>query len=499
MAFRTGELSVRTRELGPDDPRYAPPLEHLPLNERNVFSWLREGEGLIGWGVAVRVRISGASRFRAAEDDWHQLCRRFLVDDPVALPGTGPVAFASIAFGAEPGTSMLIVPKVIIGQRGGRRWITTVGEPETETTTPVLPPGEVTYHEGSFSATDYRQAVAEAVHRLRSSTEVTKVVLAHDLVARGARPIDPRFLLRNLTLRYPSCWTFCVDGLVGATPELLLELSDYVVRSHVLAGTAWPRADASEATLAAELYNSAKNRAEHALAARSLAERLRTFCVELTVPDSPEVLVLPNVLHLATNVRGVLSSGEHGSPGLLRVAEALHPTAAVGGTPTDPAVRLLGELEGMQRQRYAGPVGWVDAVGNGALGIALRCGQLGEYRPGQGLSPERLEPAGFGTVRSNAQAPEERQPSGAQPETAPQHDREPAGILEDSFTTDDPGSHAANSREIRLFAGCGIVAGSDPDSEVTEAAAKLRPMLEALAGPDRNGSSSPRSTGEHTR
>jgi menaquinone-specific isochorismate synthase len=134
----------------------------------------------------------------------------------------------------------------------------------------------------------------------------------------------------------------------------------------------------------------------------------------MNVPDAPYVLELPNVLHLATDVTGVA----HPGASALALAAALHPTAAVCGTPTDAARSAIAELEQLDRERYAGPVGWIDASGDGEWAIALRCGQISETDP----------------------------------------------------------------RQIRLFAGCGIVAGSDPGEELAESNAKLVPMRDALSG-----------------
>ncbi|GAA2818708.1 isochorismate synthase [Saccharopolyspora taberi] len=412
------------------------------------MSWVRAGDGLVGWGCAARLDTSGTERFTEADTWWQDWVAQVDVDDEVGLPGTGPVAFASMAFAEQPGRSVVIVPEVVIGQRDGVRWLTTIGEPPeavapvaadpgtTRAGSPVEPlaagaaerlaagavepvrhPGTVRYSDGTLTATGYRQAVADAVRRMREVGDLDKIVLAHDLLATTSEPLDSRFLLRNLAARYENCWTFAVDGLVGATPELLLERSGRLVRSRVLAGTVWPRGDRGFDELEAELLMSGKNRSEHEYATQSLADSLRPFCDELFVPGEPEVLRLRNVMHLASNVTGQL--GEDRAT-LLRMTEAVHPTAAVGGTPTPQAVKLIGELEGMDRGRYAGPVGWTDSRGDGEVGIALRCAQI-------------------------------------QPE-------------------------AGENGQVRLFAGCGIVADSDPDLEVAEAEAKFLPVREALEG-----------------
>ncbi len=208
--------------------------------------------------------------------------------------------------------------------------------------------------------------------------DVDKVVLARDLEARTEHPVDPRWLLRGLAESYPGCWTFAVDGLVGATPELLVRLERGLVHSRVLAGTIRRTGDDEhDLALAASLARSSKDLEEHEYAVRSLADALAPHCTSMNVPESPFVLHLPNVMHLATDVAGVLSDGATS----LALAAALHPTAAVGGTPTPAAVELIRELEGMDRGRYAGPVGWTDGRGDGEWGIALRCAELDAADP----------------------------------------------------------------------------------------------------------------------
>ena len=387
-------------------------LGMLP-SPRGALSWIRAGDGLVAWGEVARVCTEGPHRFARAQDWWQSFCSQLDNRDDVGLPGSGPVAFVSFAFDESPGSSVLVVPRVVVGRRGDQTWVT---EFETGLATgPVIPvsrPCGLRYFDGELPVTAWRDAVARAVSRMRDGTVPAKVVLAHDLLAVADEPLDPRFLLHGLAARYPSCWTFVVDQLVGATPELLLRRRGTEVLSRVLAGTTWPHDGANAGALAIELLASAKDHDEHRYAVDSLAQALRPFCTELTVPTAPSVLELHNVLHLATDVRGVLHPA---APPLLTLADAVHPTAAVGGSPTPAAVSAIGELEAMDRGRYAGPVGWVDAAGDGELGIALRCAQV-------------------------------------------------------------------VGRFARLFAGCGIVAGSDPDSEVAEAAAKLRPIRDALEG-----------------
>ena len=383
-------------------------LDRLPHPD-HALAWVRDGSGLVGWGEAARFDITGPNRFAEADRWWRDFTATLDVRDEINLPGTGPVAFVSMAFSDDPGHSVLVVPEVILGRRGNQSWITTIGRPTPAEPTPIQRPSTVRYADGQLSVTDYRGAVAAAVEHMREG-HLDKVVLAHDLLAVADVPIDHRFVLEGLARRYPECWVYAVDGLLGATPELLLRRTGSVVDSRVLAGTTWPHDGMSDEELEAALLSSPKNLEEHDYAIRSLVDTLNPFCSTMSV-DGPSVLRLPNVSHLSSDVIGTLS----GSPSLLRLGAALHPTAAVGGTPRKEAIALIDELEGMDRGRYAGPVGWIDGNGDGELGIALRCAQL-------------------------------------------------------------------DGRTARLFAGCGLVAESDPDNEVCEAHAKMRPMRDALEG-----------------
>jgi menaquinone-specific isochorismate synthase len=262
-------------------------------------------------------------------------------------------------------------------------WLTTIdpaGAPPAggpATSPPVAPPRDRPRFAGSSKPDlHWLEAVAEAVDRLRDG-DLDKVVLARDHAVWSQEAFDPLDLARRLTARFPSCHTFVVEGLVGATPELLLARDGDRVTSRVLAGTTG-RADdeADDAALGAALLASTKDRHEHQLAADSVREVLAPRCPDLAHDATPRLLRLDNVQHLAT-----LFSGHLAEPAsVLEVVAELHPTAAVGGTPRATALSAIAELEGMERGRYAAPVGWMDANGDGEWGIALRCAELAGAR-----------------------------------------------------------------------------------------------------------------------
>jgi len=392
--------------------------DHLPLldllNSDAPLSWVRNGEGLVGWGVHATTTVSGKDRFEKARTWWHHQLETFTVANSVHGSGTGPVLFTSFSFDRNE-ESVLVIPKVIVGQRGAQSWITWIGD----TPQPVLPESPAQYSQGTFTFGDgsittsaWKERVAEAIKRVGSS-QVDKVVLARDLVAESTTRIETAPILKKLAAEYPSTWTFAVDGLVGATPELLLRLSRGMVTSRVLAGTI-PKTgnDEKDLALAASLARSSKDLEEHEYAVRSVADALEPFCSSTNVPESPFVLHLANVMHLATDVTGALIETKQ-RVDAFSLLQSLHPSAAVCGTPRNIAFDIITEIEGMNRGRYAGPVGWIDASGDGELGIALRSGQI-------------------------------------------------------------------TDREIRIFAGCGIVAGSSPEKELEESNAKMIAMRSAL-------------------
>lgn len=411
---RRGRLCARTVAI--PDPG---PLEaYLPAGRATAF--LRRGDGVIGLGELHRIEVSMPAQ---ADQAWQQFVAE--VEHETELPGlfgTGPLAFGSFTFDPDntAASSVLVVPEVLIGRRKGTSWMTCVGFDQVPDALPIpqaapMPHGPVTWREGSMAGEAWSDLVARAIAAIRAH-EVDKVVLARDVVATAAEPIDPRSLILFLTAEYPTTWTYLVDGMVGATPEMLVRREGGLATSRVLAGTIRRHGVAPEdaALLADALSSSSKDLREHEFAVASVAEALEPFCSGMNVPDAPYVLELPNVLHLATDITGVALPGATS----LAMAAALHPSAAVCGTPTAVARRLIARIEGMDRGRYAGPVGWIDTEGNGEWAIALRGGQL---------------------------------------------------------NPDDP-------REIRLFAGGGIMADSDPVAELAETRAKLVPMRMAVGG-----------------
>ena len=381
-----------------------------------VTAWVRSGDGLIGFGEYKRFEVKGENRFTDARTWWNQQLSEFMIKNNVHGGGTGPILFTSFSFDPNQ-PSILVIPEIILGQKNGKSWITWVGssnQPDLSKVNNSSVSGHILWQGGSISEQMWREKVGLAVTAIKSG-QIEKIVLARDITAVSDVEINPRNLLQRLEIDYPSTWLFLIDGLIGATPELLIRLSKSLVTSRVLAGTIRKTGNEDrDLALAASLAKSSKDLEEHEHAVKSIADVLATFCSSTNIPESPFVLHLANVMHLATDVTGVLNDSAKQADIFTLIAQ-LHPSAAVCGTPTDVSKKLITELEQMNRGRYAGPVGWIDAHGDGEIAIALRCGQL-----------------------------------------------------------------ASDNKSIRIFAGCGIVAGSDPDNEFAESQAKLMPMRTAL-------------------
>ncbi|MDI3331214.1 MAG: isochorismate synthase [Micrococcus sp.] len=427
------------------------------LGTGDECAWIRFGEGLVGLGAAARFTTTGPDRFKAARRWWMAATAAEAADTArtavpdAGLPRRSPLAFAAFAFADDsPVDSVLVVPEFVVGSAGGRSWLSwqvdldapeyagraaagwrpDVEEAEERLSallaaSPRSRPGAapaLELSDGVISPDGYREAVARGLREIEAGT-LTKLVLARDALVTGT--VDVPRVLRTLTERYRDCWTYAVGGLIGSTPEMLVKVDGDSARARVLAGTL----DRDGAPTGAEgadharrhLAEDPKQRHEHRLAVDSLTERLAPFTTALDAPHEPFVLELPNVWHLATDVTARLVGADGArrtGPGALALTEVLHPTAAVCGTPRETAAALIHRLEAEDRGMDRG----------------LYAGPVG-WLDGNGNGE-------FGIALRGA-------------------------VVEDEHT-------------VRLYAGCGIVAASDPAAELAETTAKMRPMLQAL-------------------
>jgi menaquinone-specific isochorismate synthase len=333
------------------------------------YLWMHQGEGIVGWGESSRIEVGiGSGRFAEAQG---RLDEEF---EGLRVKGPGPVAFGSFTFDHGATGSVLTIPENFVRSSGGRSEAFSVSDASPPELTPrPSDPGhdfKIRYAGSTISEVEWLEAVARAVKSIASG-DISKVVLARDILIWSKQEFDVPILLERLARRFPECYTFAVDGLVGASPELLVRREGRRVSSLVLAGTARRAEGTADEELGKALLASEKDRHEHVLAVDSVRGPFEQMCDRLTV-GQPELVRLPNVQHIGTWIEGDLAD----DVGSLEIAGALHPTAAVCGTPTTDAMTVIRDLEGMERGRYAGPVGWTNAAGDGEWAIALRCAEI---------------------------------------------------------------------------------------------------------------------------
>lgn len=409
----------------------------------NRFFWSLPTAGLTvaGLGAAWSFETSGPDRFADAATAWRQLIADACIAADENLPFAGPVAAAGFAFDPlrqasglwtdfPPG--LLVLPRMVLARSGNSASLTFNGliGPDTSSVAPYLSaarrlagllggawraarPAEGLPIEESLPASTWRGIVADAVTDLRAG-KLEKVVLAREVRLRDTKPLDVPAALDTLRRDYPDTFVFAVARggrtFLGASPERLVSLRDRAVAASGLAGTIGRGTTPEEdERLGAELLASGKDRGEHAVVVRIIREGLADLTRDLVVPAEPVLMKVRNVQHLFTPISGRIV-GEHS---VLELVERLHPTPAVGGQPRAVALEWIRANEQLDRGWYAGPVGWIDAHGEGEFAVALR-------------------------------------------------------------------SALVSRREAALFAGCGIVAGSEPEREERESQLKLRPMLGAL-------------------
>ena len=404
-------LVARTRRLDAD-------VDLLDVAGDDGFVFEKGRAGVAGRGRALALDWPAGDPAAAARTAAERLAA-IERDDPVAVPGTGPVAFGALPF-VPAGEAALVVPELVVGRaEDGTRWVTTVTEDGAGGDPPLAAPRTAGPQPTRYTVAtdrppeDWCDLVGRATKAMVAGA-FAKVVLARQVDVTADRPLDRRAVLDRLRAAYPGCHLVAVGGFVAASPELLVSVTGDVVRSHPMAGTAPRGGDpTTDQRLAASLLASAKDRHEHQLTIDMVQDTLLGWCSYVDYEAEPSVVAVANVQHLATLVEGRLS---HPAPSVLDLVAALHPTPAVAGWPRDDAVAWIGAHEGIDRGRYAGTAGWVDAAGNGTWAVSVRCAEL-------------------------------------------------------------DGTHA------RLWAGNGIVADSDPDTELAETRAKLQALLSVLVRP----------------
>ncbi len=342
-----------------------PDLNDIAGDDGVLF--VRGGSGLAGRGTAVRFSAADAVA-GLAEIEHDSTVER------AEVLAVGVVPFRS-------GSGSVMVPDVCVVKRDGEAWVTAVDGADVpaalaarQEPTPAAPQWTI---EQEVTVDQYLDAVRSARDAVRAG-RLTKAVIARPIRDTADEIISIHAILRRLKATFSSSYRFSVDGFIGASPELLVEVNGAIVRSHPLAGTTPRTGDVdNDARLAAALQASAKNQIEHRVVIDDVHDRLLPFVSYLDEEPEPSIVTVANVQHLGTRLEGMLSQP---SPSVIDLVRVLCPTPALGGHPRDAAIELIEQVEGFVRGRYGGAVGWVDARGDGTWAVAIRCAEFADDR-----------------------------------------------------------------------------------------------------------------------
>lgn len=339
-----------------------PDLNDVAANDGVLF--VRGGNGLAGRGTARRVPVADAVDALAA------------ISHDSTVEGAAPIAVGAVAFRPD-SPAQLLIPAVTLVKRDGAIWVTVIDGADVEQAlAPPHEPDPSAPHwtiEQLVDPDHYLTAVATARDAVRAGS-LTKAVIARPILVSADQPISVHAVLRRLKATFSSSYRFSIDGFIGASPELLVEVEGATVRSHPLAGTTPRTGDVdNDALLAAELQASAKNQIEHRVVIDDVHDRLLRFVSYLDEEPTPSIVTVANVQHLGTRLEGMLSQP---APSVIDLVRVLCPTPALGGHPRGEAIELIERVEGFERGLYGGSVGWVDAHGDGTWAVAIRCAEF---------------------------------------------------------------------------------------------------------------------------
>ena len=329
------------------------------------YLFVREGVGVAGRGVAQRVDRNTAE----------SCLRNIKNDNQSGVADAGPIAIGCIPF-TSTDAHEFVIPKVVIGKtQSGEQWITTVDDTEFEfeqSQKPLAVASSFSVNPG-VSVDHYLEAVRLTAEAVREN-KLAKAVIARDIFVSSSQSFDIRAILLRLKASFGSSYRYLFEGFIGASPELLISVLGNQVKSHPLAGTV-PRTGniETDTKFAQELIASAKNQLEHRIVIDMVRDTLLPWCSFLDWQADPSIVSVANVQHLGTEISGQLSEPR---PSVLDLAYALSPTPALGGAPREIALDHIAQVEGMNRGRYGGAVGFFNAKGDGKFAVSIRCAEF---------------------------------------------------------------------------------------------------------------------------
>ncbi|TCT17527.1 isochorismate synthase [Melghiribacillus thermohalophilus] len=367
------------------------------------FFWSSADQDFSVVGLGSVARLTGSQdRFMNVEEKWHEILTTIFIENPYTIPGTGPVIMGGFSFHeqeqldgiwADFEHNEMVLPQIILTNYRGNSYITHQIPIRVEQTAEKImeqinehrlhtlkPRSEMRQAEcilkQDLNPDAWKDLVKFATDEIKKGS-FSKVVLARELRATYDQNVSPASVLMNLVEEQHHSYIYAFESngtcFVGASPERLVKVEDNCLLSTCLAGTA-PRGGtvSEDEKIGQELLKDRKNLQEHAYVVDMIRQAVESCCDEVDIPDGPVLLPLKNLQHLYTPVRGKLKEGKT----LLHVVKQLHPTPALGGEPRNEALHFIRQYERLNRGWYAGPVGWMDASGNGEFAVAIRSALL---------------------------------------------------------------------------------------------------------------------------
>lgn len=383
-------------------------------------------------------------RFEYIQHEWDQLIENAYIVNPFDVQGTGPLIFGGFSFDplsikesewSSFSNAIFQLPKLMIVINKQKVYLTinmfcsptdtgeglikirnikekVIGAKKSND----LSNSEI-LHEFEISPDEWKQSVAKVVELLKEENNLNKVVMARKMNIEFNEEVSSEKVLEHLWNVQHESYIFALEKLghcfTGASPERLVKKNGHEILSACLAGSIKrAKNDIEDKDLGQSLLMDEKNRHEHQLVVSMIADVIHQFCQDVVIPEVPSIMKMRDIQHLYTPVKGRIKNE---NTSILPLVEALHPTPAMGGVPTKDALKVIREMENMDRGYYAAPIGWMDYRANGEFAVAIR-----------------------------------------------------SGLIKDN--------------EAFLYAGCGVVADSNPEDEYFETKIKFRPMLRALGG-----------------
>lgn len=347
--------------------------------------------------------IATKNRYEETRSAWDRIQKKAIIDNPYKVPGTGLVALGGMSFDPKKEKttlwkqftdSQLHIPQFLMTKYRGNFYLTKnmslskndnphtilkdLLEKERILLSGVNDQNGVDIHsKKEVEPAQWKQAVSHAIQRIKNDEKLEKIVMAREMQLTFTDQVDITSVIKNLLDTQPHSYVFAFDHrgecFVGATPERLVKVENEKMLSTCLAGTS-PRGNTVEEDekLSHQFLNDEKNLKEHDFVVQMIRQGIEDYCIDINIPNNPSIYKLKNLQHLYTPVEARLKK----TATIFDIIKQLHPTPALGGTPTEEALDFIRSHELLDRGWYGAPIGWVDSNNCGEFVVGIRSGLI---------------------------------------------------------------------------------------------------------------------------